>query len=254
MAISNGLMIADVAHARTRPKTNRFRYKVYYLCVPLSGLPALAKLRLLSQRGFNLFGLFARDHEASDSGLEGWIRGVLQQHNIAHADGEVVLLTLPRVLGYVFNPVSFWFCLTKKGELACVLSEVRNTFGQRHCYLSYHDDGRPIGKDDWLSATKIFHVSPFIAVSGHYQFRFAYGEDRIGVWIDHHDAEGLLLTTSLVGTRQPLNDRSLLYSFVRYPMVTLKVIGLIHYQALKLVRKGIEYRRKPAPPTTEISR
>lgn len=254
MVVSNGLMVADVAHARLRPQKNNFHYHVYYLCVPLSHLAIIKKLRLLSVDAWNLFSLNARDHEVPKDGYEPWIRDVLAQYGVTQADGEIVLLTLPRVLGYVFNPVSFWFCLNTKGELACVLSEVRNTFGERHCYLSFHDDGRVIDKDDWLTAQKVFHVSPFMPVEGHYAFRFAYGEDKIGVWINHHDADGLLLTTSLVGKRQPLSDMALLKCFWRYPMVTLKVIGLIHFQALKLIRKGIVYHRKPAPPLTEISR
>ena len=254
MGLANGLIVADVAHARLRPKENSFHYHVYYLCFPLSRLAALKSLRLLGIDAFNLFSLNARDHDVPIDGYEPWIREVLAQHGVKGADGEVVLLTLPRVLGYVFNPVSFWFCLNKAGELVCVLSEVRNTFGEKHCYLSYHDDGRAISKDDWITAQKIFHVSPFIPIEGHYEFRFAYGEEKIGVWINHHDNDGLLLTTSLVGKRQPLTDAALFRCFWRYPLVTLKVIGLIHFQALKLIRKGIVYRRKPEPPTIEISR
>lgn len=254
MGLANGLIVADVAHARLRPKENRFHYHVYYLCLPLSRLAVLKSLRLLGIDAFNLFSLNARDHDVPIDGYEPWIREVLTQHGVKGADGEVVLLTLPRVLGYVFNPVSFWFCLNKAGELVCVLSEVRNTFGEKHCYLSYHDDGRAISKDDWITAQKIFHVSPFIPIEGHYEFRFAYGEEKIGVWINHHDNNGLLLTTSLVGKRQPLTDVALFRCFWRYPLVTLKVIGLIHFQALKLIRKGIVYRRKPEPPTIEISR
>lgn len=254
MGIANGLMVADVAHARLRPKKNSFHYHVYYLCLPLAKRAELNLLKLLSQNKFNLFSLNARDHDVPVGGYEAWIRDVLAQYNITHANGEIVLLTLPRVLGYVFNPVSFWFCLNAEGKLACVLSEVRNTFGEKHCYLSYHDDGRVIDKDDWLRAEKVMHVSPFIPVEGHYEFRFAYGEEKVGVWINHHDADGLLLTTSLVGKRQPLNDAALFRCFWRYPLVTLKVIGLIHFQAIKLMRKGIVYRPKPAPPITEISR
>ena len=105
-----------------------------------------------------------------------------------------------------------------------------------------------------IASQKIFHVSPFIEVSGHYEFRFAYSEEKIGVWINHHDADGLLLTTSMIGTRHDLTSRALFFCFFRYPLVTIKVIGLIHYQALRLVLKGIRYRVKPAPPTMEITR
>jgi DUF1365 family protein len=254
MGVASGLIVAKVAHARLRPKRNAFTYRMYYLCLPLTKLAQAGALRVLSLDRFNLFSLHARDHEVPADGYEAWIRGILAQWNIAGADGEIVLLTLPRVLGYVFNPVSFWFCLNQSGALVAVLSEVRNTFGERHCYLSFHDDGKPIHDDDWMTAKKVFHVSPFIPVEGEYAFRFIYHEAQIGVWINHHDNDGLLLTTSLVGTREELDDRTLLRCFFRYPLITLKVIGLIHYQALKLVRKGIVYRRKPAPPHTEVSR
>jgi DUF1365 family protein len=254
MAITNALLIADVVHARHRQRKNAFRYRVFYLCFGLSQLSQMARMRLLSLDRFNLFGVHARDHAAETQGMEGWIRGLLTDWKIAHADGEIVLLTLPRVLGYVFNPVSFWFCLTKSGDLACVLSEVRNTFGERHCYLSYHEDGRPIDRDEWLESRKLFHVSPFIALDGYYRLRFAYGEESIGVWINHLDANGMVLSTSLTGKRHALSDGALLRCFFRYPLVTLKVIVLIHYQALKLISKGIPYTRKPAPPATEVSR
>jgi DUF1365 family protein len=135
-----------------------------------------------------------------------------------------------------------------------VLSEVCNTFGERHCYLCFHDDRRAITGDDWLRAEKVFHVSPFMDVTGHYLFRFVYREDKIGVWIDYYDAEGLMLSTAVTGKRSALTAASLLRCFFRYPLVTLKVIGLIHYQAARLLIKGLRYRSKPIPPVTEISR
>jgi uncharacterized protein len=254
MALENALLVADVTHARQRPKRNAFTYGVYYLCFALQDKSRLAN-GLLSLNSFNLFSFHERDHGARDGALlEPWIRGLLAEWNVPQADGRIVLLTLPRVLGHVFNPVSFWFCLDKQENLRAVLSEVCNTFGERHCYLCFHDDRRPIAGDDWLSAEKVFHVSPFIDVTGHYQFRFVYREDKIGVWIDYYDAEGLMLQTAVTGKRGPLTAASLLRCFFRYPLVTFKVIGLIHYQAARLVMKGMRYRPKPPPPVTEISR
>lgn len=135
-----------------------------------------------------------------------------------------------------------------------MLSEVNNTFGEKHCYLSYHDDKRPIGKDDWLESRKVFHVSPFLEIKGFYRFRFAYGEEKIGAWIDYHDGEHKTLITSLVGKRTPLHNRSLLFCFFRYPLITLQVIGLIHYHALRLVLKGIRYHNKPPRSMEDITR
>jgi uncharacterized protein len=253
MAIVNGLLVAQVVHTRHRPKHNHFRYHVYYLCASLADLAEACKLAVMRAGRFGLFSFYNGDHAPAPETPQTWITRQKAQWNLTHADGEVVMLTMPRILGYGFNPVTFWFCLDSAGQLRAVLSEVRNTFGEKHCYWSFHADHQPITPDDWLTAQKIFHVSPFLEVTGHYAFRFAYAEDKIGVWIDYHDAEGLVLSTSLVGKRRALSSVSLLYAFVRYPMVTLKVIALIHYQAIKLMGKGLRYHRKPAAPVTEIS-
>lgn len=254
MALNHALMIADIVHARQRPKKHAFRYGVYYLCFDLEDLGRLP-CALLALNRWNLFSFYERDHGAGDgTSLDGWVRNVLYEWGLNEADGKIILLTLPRILGYVFNPVSFWFCLDKAGHLRAVLSEVCNTFRERHCYLSFHDDHRPISSDDWLRAEKVFHVSPFMDVKGYYLFRFAYRNEKIGVWIDHHNEEGLILQTSVVGQRHPLTSSNLLKCFLRYPLVTIKVISLIHFEAVRLFLKGVRYRPKPIPPVTEITR
>lgn len=253
MALSHTWLEATVLHARQRPATNAFRYRVYYFCLALSQWNTLRNLRLLSLERFNVFSLRARDYGRGET-PHTWIRGVLADHQVTAADGEIVLMTMPRILGYAFNPVSFWFCLDKDGFLRALLADVTNTFRERHAYLLFHDDQRPITSDDWLSSQKALHVSPYIEVTGHYEFRVAFGADSIGVWINHHDAEGLLLSTSVTGKRHPLTNKALLRCFFRYPLVTFKVITLIHYQALRLFVKGVRYHHKPSPPSTEISR
>ncbi len=252
MALANGLMVADVFHKRLHPKEHALLYHVYYLCLPMSRLKEAAG-RLLKLDRFGLMSFRARDYGFGAKG-EAWAREILAQHQLNQADGELVLLTMPRILGYAFNPVSFWFCLDEQGSLRAVISEVNNTFGERHAYLSFHDDGRVITKDDVLTSRKIFHVSPFMQVEGHYEFRFAYEEQKIGVWIDYFDNQRKMLITSMVGKRTSLDDKSLLICFFKYPLVTLKVIMLIHIHALKLVVKGIKYHVKPKPPAEEISR
>lgn len=252
MALSNGLLVADVAHARLAPKKHSLKYKVYYLCFPLSAMEKLQG-RLLSLKCWNLFGYRERDHGFGGQPNRPWIASLLLQWNVPQADGEVVLLTMPRVLGYGFNPVSFWFCLDKSGALRAVVAEVNNTFGERHCYICLHPDKRPITPQDWLRTDKVFHVSPFFNVRGEYHFRFAYAEERVGVWIDYYDNGQKMLVTSLVGDRRLLSDSSLLKAFFRYPLLTFKVIGLIHYHALRLVMKGIKYHCKPTPPEKEIT-
>lgn len=253
MALENGLLIANVMHQRLLPKRHRLQYTVYYLAFPIHRVKDLA-CHLLSLGRFNLFGYRERDHGFGNLHNETWIRSLLVEWKISEADGEVVLVTLPRVLGYAFNPVSFWFCFDKEKHLRAVVSEVNNTFGERHCYISMHDDHRRITQDDLLDSRKVFHVSPFMEVTGHYRFRFAYREDRIGVWIDYYKDGEKLLATSVVGNRHVLNDRNLLACFFRYPLVTVKVIALIHYHALRLALKGVRYRTKPIPPAQEITR
>lgn len=252
--LSHALLTGRVMHMRHWPKTNGFRYGMYYLCLPLSALPALNGLRLLSLNRANLWSLREADHINRREPMERWIRDQLARFQLSEADGEVVLLTLPRLMGYAFNPVTFWFCLDRAGALRAVLSEVNNTFGERHCYLSFHDDHRPIVPDDVLESRKVFHVSPFMDRHGHYTFRFVYGEKRIGVWIDLWQDGRNMLSTALTGTRRPLTDGALLRCFWRYPLVTLKVTFLIHYQALRIVLKGIRYRPKPTPLQEVLTR
>jgi DUF1365 family protein len=169
------------------------------------------------------------------------------------ADGEVILLTLPRVFFYAFNPVSFWFCLDRNAQPRAVLAEVNNTFAERHGYLCFHADHRPIQSGDCLEVQKIFHVSPFMETKGSYRFRFGYCEKRIRVAIDLYDDEGLILATSITGKTTEMTIAGLLRVLLSYPLQTLKVVVLIHYQAVKLVLKGVKHYPKPPPPLTSIS-
>lgn len=244
----------EVFHARTGARRNAFRYQIFYASLTLGELSRGFKRLLFSVDRFNLFSFQTRDHGDGRTPPRQWIGNVLAQWGIGEADGEVVLLTLPRVLFYVFNPVSFWFCFDKEHALRAVVAEVNNTFGERHCYVCCHDDHRPIQPADWLKTDKVFHVSPFMRVEGHYLYRFAYEAGRIAVWINHYDATGLTLSTAMIGKREKLTSARLLLYFLRFPFVTLKVVALIHYQAAKLFLKGVRYRTKPQPPAMEISR
>jgi DUF1365 family protein len=248
------LVEAKIFHGRVRPKRNAFSYVAYYVVLPLSRLRSEKGAALFSFEKFNLFSFRAADHGDGSSNPEGWMRNVLAQWNVPQADGEILLFTLPRVFGYVFNPVSFWFCFDRAGALRAVLAEVNNTFGERHYYLCCHEDRRPILADDWLETDKVFHVSPFMKVEGHYKFRFAIDLGRIAVRIDHHDQDGLMLSTAMGGKREPLSSARLAWCLVRYPLLSFKIIGLIHWQAVKLMVKGLRQNQKPAPPVTDISR
>ena len=255
MALARALVVADVAHRRVSPKPHALAYRVYYVCLPLQALASAAN-RIFSINRPNLFSFYEKRHGFGNNGCERWARDVLAEHGLAEVcRGTIELLTMPRVLGYGFNPVSFWFCRDELGALRAVIAEVNNTFGERHCYLLAHEDGSIITGQQWFNSQKLFHVSPFLEVRGSYRFRFHEGEERIAVWIDYLDDAGeLVLNTSLVGTRRDLSARSLLACFFRYPLVTFKVIGMIHVHALRMVAKGFTYHRKPPLTAPEVSR
>ena len=253
-AVNNYLYLAKVFHKRTQPRVNSFTYNVYYLSFPLSQLAQLRR-PMLSVNRFNLLSFFEKDHGSRDGApLEPWIKEKLAQFGVTAADGEIILVCHPRILWHVFNPVSFWFCLDKAGALRAVLAEVNNTFGERHSYLVAHPDQRVIEADDTIVSDKVFHVSPFFHVLGKYYFRFHYSEEKIAVWLDYETEEGILLKTALTGRRISLNSYNILKIYIKIPLVTLRTLGLIHWQAAKLLFKRIRYVPKPPPPTEEISR
>ncbi|MFT3736147.1 MAG: DUF1365 domain-containing protein [Rhodocyclaceae bacterium] len=237
------IAVGSVMHERHAPASHRFAYAHFTLRLPLSQLPAL-RVPLLGINRAGLMSFHERDHGPRDgSALLPWIREVLVRHGLAGvADGEVVLETMPRLFGYVFNPVSFWYCHDRAGGLRAVLVEVNNTFGGQHDYVIAHPDGRVIGPDDLFETRKAFHVSPFLDVRGSYRFRFRQRGGHGFVAIDHFDDVGQrLLTTRLAGRRQPLDGRSLLRAWLRCPLLTLAVIARIHWQALRLLIKRVPF-------------
>jgi DUF1365 family protein len=246
-----------VLHRRLRPVQHAFRYRAFFLRIPLSRIGELQN-PLFSLNRFNLFSLHFADHGDGGDPLA-WIRGLLERENVSGADGEIVLQTFPRVLGYVFNPVSFWFCHAASGALRAVVAEVNNTFGERHCYLLQGAAGQAgIRCGEALDAAKAFHVSPFFAVEGRYRFRFAGAPlerpARCVARIDYFDDRGDLLHTSLSGTAGPCSAAALLRVFCSHPWMTVGVMARIHWQALQLWLKGVPFHRKPAPPAQPLSR
>ena len=157
------------------------------------------------------------------------------------------------MLGYVFNPISFFYCHDREGGLRAVLCEVSNTFGERHNYLLAHADGRAIGPRDRLIAGKAFHVSPFCAVEGHYRFRFDANPLAPATRIDYHDRDGLLLATSIAGAARAPTALAMLGAFFTYPLMTFAVVARIHWQALRLWARRVPHFRKPPPPLQETT-
>lgn len=254
-ALEPAVCFGAVAHARYATTSNRFVYPIAYLRLPLSRLSSLS-VPLLGIDRSNIFVFRSADHGPCDgSPLLPWIRGLLDEHGVGAAcNGEIVLQAMPRLFGFVFNPVSFWFCHDADGALRVVLAEVNNTFGERHNYLVFHADLRPIVAGDELSARKVFHVSPFFPVRGEYRFRFDRHGDTHAVAIDYFDAGIKQLETRVGGRLQALTGRAMASWLLRYPFMTIGVVTRIHWQALRLWSRKVRFFRKPPPPTEETTR
>ena len=261
------LVHGKIMHRRLRPVGNRFTYDAFSLALPLSRLADLPRLGLAHNRRA-LVSFFDRDHgERDGSALEPWIRKLLAAESVA-AEGEIVLYAFPRMLGYVFNPVSFWVCHDLEGAVRAVLCEVCNTFGERHNYLLSHPDGRAIADGEPLQSRKAFHVSPFCEIKGDYTFRFHFGPQRWLARIDYDDGAGgggdggsdsgetrsATLETSISGSAEPLSPRAVRGLIWRYRWFTLGVIVRIHWQAVKLWIKRVPYISKPQPPLQRTTR
>lgn len=255
------LLLGKVWHARLRPVEHAFSYAVYQLRLPLRSLARQPlACALLSHNRWNLLSFFDRDHGDGMTPLLDWIEQLLHRHGIDDADGEIWLHTFPRVLGYVFNPVSFWFCHRSDGTLRAIVCEVNNTFGERHCYLLGGDSPAGPAWGGTQRARKVFHVSPFCKVEGEYHFRFAraravtqgQGHRHYAARIDYHDQTGPLLLTSLNATAVPLTARAALSAFLRMPVMTWGVIARIHWQALRLLMRRVPWIPRPDSSRTKV--
>jgi len=238
----------QVRHTRHRPRHHAFAYPTYFLMLPLRSLRAQGNGALTRNRSGAL-SFHDADHGDGRADALAWLDEMLLHHGIDDATGEVWLHTYPRVLGYTFKPVSFWYCHRADGQLRAVLVEVNNTFGERHCYLLDEPHyGVP------CTAAKQFHVSPFCPVRGQYRFVFMRtqqgGRERTVARVDYHDQVGgpLLIATSVSGELQLLDARSQRRALWSHPAMTLGVMARIHWHALRLWLKRTPFFRQPAPP------
>jgi uncharacterized protein len=238
-----------VMHRRFKPRTHRLNYRVFWCLFDLDELPYLpSRLRFFSLKGFNLFGFRNADHgDGSDRSLRVQVEAHLATAGINLGGGAIRLLCMPRLLGFVFNPISVYYCYDRRGALKALLYQVHNTFGQRHSYLIPVDSkpGEPLEQ----SCLKAFYVSPFMDMDIAYRFRVQAPQERVSLVIESSDALGPVLFASLAGERQPLTDGALLRAFLSFPLMTLKVVAGIHWEALKLWIKGMRMRRRPPAPS-----
>lgn len=244
---------AEVTHARSGRVRHKLRHSVFYLYLDLARLDQVAQTcRLFSYNRFNLISFFDVDHGSLDGQpLKAWVEGHLKRAGLYDPEGRIFLLTLPRVLGYVFNPLSVYYCFDRVGGLRAVMHEVRNTFGELHGYLlpAVPTAERVVHQE----IDKNFYVSPFMAMKAHYRFRLNLPGKKLTLGIRESSVDGTGLTACLVGSRRSFNDRQILGAVLAMPLMTLKVIASIHLHAVRLWLKGATFHRKPPPPEDAVS-
>ncbi|MEO8312209.1 MAG: DUF1365 family protein [Caldimonas sp.] len=256
------LYAGSVMHQRLRPARHRLRYRMFSLLVDLDELPSLAKrLRLFSLNRFNLFSLHERDYgdiasrgERGD-GLRAYVDRQLREAGLPAA-AAVRLLTMPRILGYAFNPLSVYFCHGADGGVHAVIYEVNNTFGERHSYLIAVEAGERHGARIVQRCAKEFRVSPFLALDLGYVFRVEPPHPEraaLSIGVVANDRDGALVHARFDARRRRLDDAGLARVFFSHPLLTLKVIGAIHWEALRLVLKGVRLQPKPAAPAAPLT-
>jgi DUF1365 family protein len=250
-----------VRHVRLKPKRHAFAYSHYFWMLPMREL-AREPQTVVNRQRWGLLSFHDADHGEGGHDALAWLDSVLAQSGLevpALQLGEVWLQTFPRVLGFAFKPVSFWWVHRADRSLAAVVAEVNNTFGERHAYVL---SGPALKLGGEVTARKVFHVSPFCAVTGGYRFRFmrtgawgtgAAGADRLIACVNHDDEVGPLLQTSQAGTLEPLTPASARKAFWGWPLMTWGVVARIHWQALRVWLKGVPFHRKPEPPPHLLS-
>jgi uncharacterized protein len=250
---ASALYVGEVSHRRLRPKRHALRYRTYAMLIDLDELPALARsLRLFSRNRFNMFSFHDRDYGIGEAvPLRAQIEHCMREAGSRPEGGAIRLLTMPRVLGYAFNPLSLYFCHGRDGALSAILYEVNNTFGQRHSYFLPVDgtSAGPIRQ----TCVKQFYVSPFMAMDMAYEFVVTPPGESLSVTIIERDREGVILTATQKQRRIALTDGALARLFFSHPLLTLKVIGGIHFEAALLWAKGLRVEPRPVAPDRPVT-
>jgi uncharacterized protein len=245
----------QVMHARMKPKPHRFTYRIYSLLIDVTRLnEADCSSAFFSVGRFNLLSFNEKDHGPCDGGsLADYAKQLLRDAGVKPEITRILLMCYPRVLGFTFNPISVYFSYSASGELLGVIYEVRNTFGEMHTYVAPIRDGELDEAGLRQERQKLFYVSPFMDMPMNYRFRIRPPAKDLAVRILETDAAGPILTASFIGTHANLTNASVLNAFFRVPLMTLKVVAGINWEAMKLWFKGIRFfTRPPAPPSTSV--
>ena len=241
----------QVIHTRFKPKKHYFKYKVFSLLIDLDEINKINNnLNFFSYNKFNLISFFDKDHGNRDgSNVKEWVKENLIKKNIKFQNIRVEILCYPRILGYVFNPLSILYVYNENDALISIFYEVKNTFGEQHTYIFETQDQKIIKN----KCDKKFYVSPFIDMECEYNFSVTKPGDSISVIINQHDKEGKLLFASQDGKSQDLTSKNLILNYLRHPLMTFKVIVAIHYEAFKLWFKKVKLVKKKIKILNKIS-
>jgi DUF1365 family protein len=254
LSLQSALYSGRVTHTRKRPRLHRLNYRVFWLWIDLEEIDGLDKaLKVFSRNRFNLLSFNDRDYGDGTIPLRERVIGLLAEAGVDLGNGTVRLLTMPRVLGFVFNPISIYYGFGPDGRLAGMVYEVTSTFGIRHSYVlpvAAADAARGVIRQ---GARKALYVSPFMDMEMDYAFHGHAPGETVDLTVVGSDSEGVLITAGLQGNRSDLTDRALLSAALTVPLMTLKVVAAIHWEALKLFLKGVRLTRQPAPPATAAS-
>lgn len=246
------IYFGHVMHQRMKPFRHGFRYRIFTLLIDLDELPELQKkIGIISYNKFNIFGIYDRDHASRDGQpIRPWVLKHAREKGVDLDGGKIHMLCFPRLFGYVFNPLTIYFCKNREGRLAAVFYEVKNTFGEQHSYFLTAPEGEAAVQHDH---PKNFYVSPFIPMEAHYHFTVKDPGDRLSVLIRQKDKEGDLLLATWTGRKSPLNRTHLVRALVLFPFQAFYVMFAIHWQALKIGLKGGRYYSRPKMPDKEVS-
>jgi DUF1365 family protein len=250
---NSALYAGHVMHQRIAPRRHRLDYRLFLLLLDLDEIDSLSRrLRFFSRNRLNLLSFRDRDYGIGDgTALRVQVERHLRAAGLAIDGGSIRLLTMPRMLGFAFNPLSIYFCHRPDGPLVAILYEVNNTFGQRHSYLLPVDPAAPLPIRQ--NTAKKFHVSPFLSMEMTYAFRVMPPAEKLAIAITGAGDNGTVLTAALAARRRPLTDAALLRAFVTYPLLTVKVVGGIMWEALNLWFKGVPVQHLPPPPQRAVT-
>jgi hypothetical protein len=247
------LYVSDVMHRRRFPQDYRFDYKVFSFLIDIDQIKEGSKTPLISFNRFNIFSIYTKDHGSRDgTDWRVWINSVLDKESLSKAKHKVKLLCFPRILGYGFNPLSLWYCYGEDGQIYAIICEVRNTFGEHHHYV-LHNNNQPYESKIKANKDKYFHVSPFVSMDAEYQFILGAPDDNLSIVINEYQNQKLMLTASQVGRKIPVTTSQLVQQFFRLPLMTFKIMAMIHWQALRIWLRGGTYHKKPKAPEEDFT-